>query len=289
VPSKFFCAFVNWFGHLISDMTGSSGSKGRGTGIPSPLWTWTNDVIAIKRKLNISISEFNDSINELALNLYTKGYDSRFQTTQAIPVLINEMLVRFIYLTRRLIKYFREIDKEKYSLSLMWKKCEPFSNPTVKRMLTVAHGTFCILDISDATIHGFVKSVGGFNLTEFFMRFNIAGIGRFTISLYGEVKREIKINKIEKEAMFASKEKVLIENYIEGLKILADIYDDSELLKFIEELKASDMYKQAFEKTVKLAEKRMVPDNKILKTKEDIDFSLYRKTVFEAISLLREI
>ena len=34
VPSKLFCAFVNWFGHLISDMSGSSGSKGRGMGIP---------------------------------------------------------------------------------------------------------------------------------------------------------------------------------------------------------------------------------------------------------------
>ena len=35
-------------GHLVSDMTGSSGSKGRGMGIPSPLWCWTNDIITIK-------------------------------------------------------------------------------------------------------------------------------------------------------------------------------------------------------------------------------------------------
>ncbi len=55
VPSKFFCAFVNWFGHLISDGSGSSGSKGRGMGIPSPLWTWTNDIIAIKSTLKIPV------------------------------------------------------------------------------------------------------------------------------------------------------------------------------------------------------------------------------------------
>ena len=48
VPSKLFCAFVNWFGHLISDTSGSSVSKGRGMGIPSPFWAWTNDIIAIK-------------------------------------------------------------------------------------------------------------------------------------------------------------------------------------------------------------------------------------------------
>ena len=34
----------------------------------------------------------------------------------------------------------------------MWKSCEPFSNPSVKRMLTVAHGTFCLVDAGDAVI-----------------------------------------------------------------------------------------------------------------------------------------
>ena len=48
LPSKLFCGFTNWFGHLISDMSGSSSSKGRGMGIPSPFWSWTNDIIAIK-------------------------------------------------------------------------------------------------------------------------------------------------------------------------------------------------------------------------------------------------
>lgn len=25
IPGKFFCAFINWFGHIISDMSGLSG------------------------------------------------------------------------------------------------------------------------------------------------------------------------------------------------------------------------------------------------------------------------
>ena len=37
VPSKFFCGITNWIGHLISDVSGSSSSKGRGMGIPSPI------------------------------------------------------------------------------------------------------------------------------------------------------------------------------------------------------------------------------------------------------------
>lgn len=271
VPSKLFCAFVNWFGHLISDMSGASGSKTRGMGIPSPLWTWTNDIIAIKRGLNISSSEFDKAVNELAINLYNQGYDTRFQATQVIPVLINEMLVRLIYAIRRLIKYFSEIEKEERSWKLMWKKCEPFSNPTVKRMLTVAHGTFCLLDVGEATVRGFATGAGAFNPTEFFLRLNIVGVGRFTISLYGEMKRGIHIYEVEQKVFFAEKGKLILENYLEGLRILSDIYDDEELVDFVNDFKKSDLYVEAFEKTVTLAEKRNVPENKILRDKAEID------------------
>lgn len=89
IPSKLFCGFANWIGHLISDVSGSQSSakfRSRGMGIPSPLWTWINDVIAIKAKLGITVSETNKSMNELALKIFDKGFDLRFQTAQAIPV-----------------------------------------------------------------------------------------------------------------------------------------------------------------------------------------------------------
>ena len=86
-------------------------------GIPSPLLAWSNDVIAIKRKLNIPASEFDKSTNELALKLFEKGYDVRFQTTQTIPVFINEMVVRLLYSVRRLIKYYTTTSKQERSFS----------------------------------------------------------------------------------------------------------------------------------------------------------------------------
>jgi len=60
-------------------------------------------------------------------------------------------------------------------------------------MLTVAHGTFCMMDLGDATIRAFITGGGTFNVTEFFLRLNIVGVGRFTISLYDEAKRAIVI------------------------------------------------------------------------------------------------
>lgn len=89
VPGKLFCGFANWFGHLISDISGSQSSAragNRGMGIPSPLWTWANDIIAIKAKLGFRTSETDKAINELALNIFEKRYDTRFQSVQAIPV-----------------------------------------------------------------------------------------------------------------------------------------------------------------------------------------------------------
>lgn len=274
IPSKLFCGFVNWIGHLFSDVSGSQSSARagrRGMGIPTPLWTWTNDIIAIKAALNLPVTETDKSMNQLALDIFEKGYDTRFQTAQAIPVFVNEMLVRLIYSVRRLFKYFLETKKEERTLALMWKRCEPFSNPTVKRMLTVAHGTFCLVDIGDAVGRSFVAGGGTFNAVEFVLRLNVVGVGRFSISLYGETKRAFSYSSAKKEADFVSKETVIVKNYIEGLKILSLKYDDKLLLMFIDDFGKSDAYAEAFEKSISLAKLRDVPTDKILNDKAAID------------------
>lgn len=271
VISKLFSAFVNWFGHIISDISGSSTSKGRGMGIPSPLWSWTNDIIAIKRKLNIKPSEFDKFVNDLSLKIFNQGYDIRFQATQTIPVMINELVTRLFYSVRRLVKYFADTEKKQRNFEELWKQCEPFSNPTVKRMLTVAHGTFCLIDIGDATVRGFIAGSGSFNMLEFVLRVNIVGVGRFTISLYGEVKRKICNGKNEKLLFDSTRAKELVEYYIEGLKMLSVAYDDKQLMLLIHDFSNSYTYRETFNASIELANKRHVPREKILQTKAEGD------------------
>ena len=269
--SKIYCGFINWIGHLLSDVSGSSSSKGRGMGIPSPFMSWTNDIIALKNKLNFPVFKFEKSLNEIALKIFEKGYDIRFQAAQIIPVLINELIVRFIYSIRRLIKYYSKTEKDNINISDIWKECNPFSSSDVKRMLTVAHGSFCIIDLSDALISGWVYGSGSFNIEKCIMKVNVIGIGRFTISLFGELNNNRKINKLQNNKSILFKNRSVCDYYIEGLKELSEIYDDKNLVSFINELKNSNMYKEAFDKSVVLARKRKVPEKNILKNKEEID------------------
>ncbi|WP_105301667.1 hypothetical protein [Anaerococcus marasmi] len=269
--AKLFCGFVNWFGHLVSDISGSSSSKGRGMGIPSPFWTWTNDIIVIKRKLNIHSLDFDKSVNELALQIYRQGYDIRFEAACAIPVFVNELIVRIIYSVRRLFRYFIKTQKHDRSFKQLWEYCKPYSNASVKRMLTVAHGTYCLVDGGEALAHGFISGGGSFNVADCLLRLNIVGLGRFSISLYGELDRGIKRKELRKEEVFLRQEKLTLIDYVEGLKLLSELYEDKDLIIFTDELMESEMYIKAFEKSALLAEKRNVSDEKILRNKADID------------------
>lgn len=272
IPGKMFCGIANWFGHLISDISGSSGSNGRGMGIPSPLWCWVNDIAAIKSKLRIAPSEFDKNLNDLAINIFEKGFDVRFQTAQAIPVFVNELTVRFLYAVRRMVRYYMTTEKEQRSFALLWRSCEPFSNASVKRMLTVSHGTFCLVDAGDALIRGFA-SAGGmtFNVEECLLRLNIAGIGRFAISLFGEAKLSYAREKVREELFLLNRQKHIIDDYLAELKQLSAFYDDKDLLSFAHDFENSTLYRQAFEKTVALARKRGVSEGDLLKNKTNID------------------
>ena len=128
-----------------------------------------------------------------------------------------------------------------------------------------------LVDAGDAVARGFITGGGTFNVAEFFMRLNIVGVGRFTISLYGEASRGIKRHSLKEEVVVLRREKIIVADYVEGLKFLAEVYDDKELLLFTQELKESNMYIKAFEKSTLLAEKRNVPKDQILRNKADID------------------
>ncbi|WP_233998419.1 hypothetical protein [Pseudoalteromonas sp. T1lg48] len=158
--AKIFCGFVNWLGHLFSDMAGSNSSiaKGnRGSGIPIPFYNLL---------LLLDVGEFGkhkQTFATIATKVFEQGYDFRHGLAMAIPVMISELLTRIMWTCKARFYHKRP-----------WKECIPSANnPELRRMLLVAHGTLCLVDTSDAAL----KSGG--DMVQFLLRTNLIGWVRF--------------------------------------------------------------------------------------------------------------
>jgi len=139
--SKVFCGVANWFGHIMSDWAGSSGTVGqggRGTGVPIPFYNLF---------LSLNFGEFGthkQSFATIATKVFEQGYDTRHGIAMAIPVLINELIIRLCWVVKARFYHGKE-----------WEQCIPSErNPELKRMICVGHGALCLVDGADATIRG---------------------------------------------------------------------------------------------------------------------------------------
>lgn len=95
---------------------------------------------------------------------------------------------------------------------------------------------------------------------------------RFNQRCYsGEIKRGIQSKKSNADVIFIKRETIIVDDYIEGLKALSEAYNDNELLTFVNDFQTSELYEDAFIKSVRLAELRNVPNEKSVKSKAEID------------------
>jgi len=159
--AKIFCGFANWFGHIMSDWTGSSGTVGqgnRGTGVPIPFYN-------LFQSMNFGHFGKKDrqTFAMITSEVFEKGYDFRHGISMVIPVLITELLIRFMFTMKR--RFYHKKD---------WSECMPNASiPELRRMLLVGHGVLCLMDGADA----YLKSGG--ELVNFLSRTNLLGWVRF--------------------------------------------------------------------------------------------------------------
>lgn len=104
--SKIFCAIVNWFGHLMSDIAGSSGAKERGSGIVIPFYELFGlcnfgEFSVMKNQGAEDPVIMKKTLAEIATMAFQGGYDFRFGMAQAVPVMITELSIRLIWALRR--------------------------------------------------------------------------------------------------------------------------------------------------------------------------------------------
>ncbi len=192
--AKIVCGTLNWFWHLVSDVSGTSNNPGAGMGIPGPIMSLVKSVSALPGIRDTNLPEVANSMFKDA------RFDFRNEVTQSIPVLMNDLFVRIFYAVRRFIDEY----KEKQALKkVVWKNVIPYGNRTIVRMMTIATGTFTAVDLADAGIRAVVKS-GGFNpatLGNFIVNVNFVGIGSFAIAVVSDTSMGIKKSSQENKRL----------------------------------------------------------------------------------------
>ena len=136
-------------------------------------------------------------------------------TQQAVPVLLNEALVRAAYFITRLA---RELAAHEDVNDIEWENVMPFGNRTIDRMLTIASMTFTTADIADATVHAIIESEGNGVLfgAAFVKRVNVVGIGRAAVAIYRDVsadREEVALLVERRLLMEAKTERIAAQDY----------------------------------------------------------------------------
>lgn len=187
-----------WIGHMMSDVSTSQGIPGVFLSLLKEI-----SVLPIIRNTNLPVV-IDGLYNKGELNLSEWGGVAFVAAKkQAMPVLINEALVRGFYFVRQLVTEYKKYENFK---DINWNKVIPFRNRTVERMMTIATGTFVAVDVADAAIRS-----GGFN-ANCILRINFVGIGRFAIAVGTDVAMGIKKSKKENERMMLRGEQLQLLN-----------------------------------------------------------------------------
>ena len=227
---KIFAGTVNWFYHLVSDTSGSNKTAGVGMGIPGPL-------LSLAKEISMLPGINKTSLPKILNNIFTNKknrFDLRAELgvlhqlgKQAIPVILNEVLVRVFYFFSRLIKEYKE--KENFK-DIEWKNVLPYKNRTLTRMLTISSGTFLAFDLLDAGIRS------GGNWGAFVLRVNFVNVGRFTISCYNEYKMEREKEKIEKDILDLYNQQLSLNNIKLSYNIVGMWLSTKEAIENIDEI-----------------------------------------------------
>ena len=178
LTAKIYSGFINWLGHLFSDMAGSNrtvSDGNRGTGIPIPFYS-------LLQFLDIgSFGQHRQSFATLAVRVFEAGYDFRHGLTMAIPVIVTELLTRMMWAIKQ--KFYHNQD---------WKNCIPSAGvPELRRMLLISHGSLCLIDGIDAGL----KSGG--QPIQFLLRTNLIGWARFGTLALKEVTAMINTGTMD--------------------------------------------------------------------------------------------
>ena len=200
--SKVFCGFVNWIGHIMSDIAGTSvmnRAPGYGMGVAAPFC----ELLQFCKFGSFNFDNDSGDLAELATRVFEEGYDARYAVALGVPVLVTDLLVRLIWAIKRRFQDGRPL-----------KECLPAKEDDgLRTMLLLGTGTLCVMDGADA----FVRSEGGTNAVAFVSRINYIAWLRLAMLVVRELRIRLSIER-DVEAMRLLNE--AYASYLEKLETL---------------------------------------------------------------------
>ncbi|WP_300379458.1 hypothetical protein [Clostridium sp.] len=197
--AKLFCGFCNWLGHIMSDIAGSSGTRGhskngRGSGVVIPFF----EMFQLCNFGSFNVNGEQKNLAELSVSVFEAGYDARHGAAMAIPVSINEIMIRLLWAIKSHFYHNRS-----------WKESIPFGDkPELRRMLLVGHGSLCIVDGIDAGLRS------GGDILTFALHLNSIAWSRFAFAGLQEIRAIYNKNALNISAMDADLEQEWKRLYI---------------------------------------------------------------------------
>lgn len=238
--AKLFSGVINWFitctkvianrkGHLISDIATSASLPGTFLSTMAelasiPCFRNDNFLGELRDAFQNGIGTGKGQVDIGVFNKLFDGAQSKFDICteeaiktelkrQAMPVVLNEIIVRATYFIRKLVN---ELKEKQDVMCIDWQKVIPFNNRTIVRMMTIATGTFTAIDMADAAIYAASRSV---DVSSFFsnmiLKVNFVGVGRLAVAVVSDtgmgVSKSMKMKqriKFREEQMFLLNAKV---------------------------------------------------------------------------------
>lgn len=245
--TKIMCGIANWIGHLMSDIAGSSGARGRGTGIVIPFY----EFLGLCKFGSFTTENGKKDLAEIAVQAFSQGYDFRFGMAQSIPLIITEMSIKLIWSIRQRFCYHKPL-----------KECFPNrKHADLRVMLIVGDGTLCVIDGLGAGI------MSGGNALKFFMHLNLIAWFRLVMLVLKEVCIRIgikgaidevieaykRVNEALKEYLYELRKidinsfKIEVEKYNNIIKICAASESAEELNKHLLQIYENEKIEKPWE------------------------------------------
>ena len=203
---------MNWLGHIVSDMAGSKQTAGGGMGIPGLFLSLLKELSSLPYLKDTNLPKIvSDWYSKDKIDMRAELAIVEYAGRQAIPVILNECIVRTFFFVRHLIDEKKKSGEWK---NVNWNNVVPWGNRTINRMLTIATGTFTTVDVADAAIRSVIKNGGNvYNpklYADFVLRVNFVGLGRFAIAVGTDIYMGTKREKLRRERMFRQSEQLLL-------------------------------------------------------------------------------